>query len=58
MVALLVFGFYLNVPALLGNSPLFRQAIYAIPVHLLSGVIALVWALGERYLKKSAMAGI
>ncbi len=61
MVALLVFGLYLNVPALLGNSPLFRHAIYAIPVNLLSayvGIVALVWTLGERYLKKPAMAGI
>ncbi len=61
MVALLVFGLYLNFPALLGNSPLFRHAIYAIPVNLLCayvGIVALVWALGERYLKKPAIAGI
>jgi hypothetical protein len=61
MVALLVFGLYLNFPALLGNSPLFRHAIHAIPVNLLcayAGMVALVWALGERYLKKPAMAGI
>ena len=61
MVALLVFGLYLNFPALLGNSPLFRHAIYAIPVNLLCayvGMVALVRALGERYLKKPAIAGI
>jgi hypothetical protein len=61
MVALLAFGLYLNVPALLGNSPLFRYAIYAIPVNLLCayvGIVALVWVLGERYLKKPAIAGI
>jgi hypothetical protein len=61
MVALLVFGLYLNFPALLGNSPLFRHAIYAIPVNLLCayvGIVALVRALGERYLKKPAIAGI
>jgi 4-amino-4-deoxy-L-arabinose transferase-like glycosyltransferase len=61
MVALLFFGLYLNFPAPLGNSPLFRHAIYAIPVNLLCayvGMVALVRALGERYLKKPAIAGI
>ena len=46
---------------LVGACPLFRHAIYAIPVNLLCayvGIVALVWALGERYLKKPAIAGI
>jgi hypothetical protein len=59
MVALLVFGLYLNFPIVLGNSPLFRNAIYAIPVNLLGayvGLVTLVWTLGERYLKKPVVA--
>ena len=55
-IALLVFGLYLNVAVVAGNSPLFRYAIYAIPVNLLcgyAGAVAALSALRERYLKKS-----
>ena len=55
-IALLVFGLYLNVAVVVGNSPLFRYAIYAIPVNLLcgyAGAVAVFAALRKRYLKKS-----
>jgi hypothetical protein len=54
-IALLVFGLYLNVAVVVGNSPLFRYAIYAIPVNLLcgyAGAVAVLSAVVERYLKK------
>jgi hypothetical protein len=59
MVALLIFGFYLNFAVVLGNSPLFRYAIYAIPINLLCayvGVVAMLSTLRDRYLKKPAVA--
>jgi hypothetical protein len=55
-IALLVFGLYLNVAVVVGNSPLFRYAIYAIPVNLLcgyAGAVAVLATLRKRYLKKS-----
>ena len=55
-IALLVFGLYLNVAVVVGNSPLFRYGIYAIPVNLLcgyAGAVAVFAALRKRYLKKS-----
>jgi hypothetical protein len=57
-IALLVLGLYLNVAVVVGNSPLFRYAIYAIPVNLLcgyAGAVAVLSALGKRYLKKSVV---
>ena len=56
-IALLLFGLYLNVAVVVGNSPLFRYAIYAIPVNLLcgyAGAVASLSALRDRHLKKSA----
>jgi hypothetical protein len=55
-LALLVFGLYLNFAAVLGNTPLFRYVIYAIPANLLCGyigVVALVSMLRNRYPRKS-----
>ena len=55
-IALLFFGFYLNFAVAVGNHPLFRYAIYAIPATLLcayAGLVAVASTLGERYLKKS-----
>jgi hypothetical protein len=57
-IALLVFGLYLNFAVVVGNSPLFRYAIYAIPVNLLcgyAGAVAVVSALRGRYVKKSVI---
>jgi hypothetical protein len=57
-IALLIFGLYLNFAVVLGNSPLFRYAIYAIPVDLLCayvGVVALLSTLRDRYQKKPAI---
>ena len=57
-VALLIFGLYLNFAVAVGNHPLFRYAIYAIPASLLCayiGVVASASALRERYAKKSAI---
>ena len=54
-IALLVFGLYLNFAVVVGNSPLFRYAIYAIPVNLMCayvGAAALISVLRDRYLKK------
>jgi hypothetical protein len=50
-IALLVFGLYLNLAVVVGNSPLFRYAIYAIPVNLLCayvGAVALISLLATR----------
>jgi hypothetical protein len=57
-IALLVFGLYLNFAVVVGNSPLFRYAIYAVPVNLLcgyAGAVAVVSALRGRYVKKSVI---
>jgi hypothetical protein len=54
-IALLVFGLYLNVGVVVGNSPLFLSAISAIPINLLcayAGAVATFSAVVERYLKK------
>jgi hypothetical protein len=54
-IALLVFGLYLNFAVVVGNSPLFRYAIYAIPVNLMCayvGAAALISVLRDRYRKK------
>lgn len=58
-VALLLFGLYLNFAVIMGNTALFRYAIYAIPVNLLCayvGTVACILALRHRYLRKSAVA--
>jgi hypothetical protein len=58
-LALLIFGFYLNFAVIVGNTALFRYAIYAIPVDMICGyvgIVAAVSALRDRYLKKSAVA--
>jgi hypothetical protein len=47
-IALLVFGLYLNTPVIVGTMPLFRYALYAIPVNLMCaflGVVCLISAL-------------
>jgi hypothetical protein len=58
-LALLIFGLYLNFAVIVGNTALFRYAIYAIPIDMLCGyigVVATVSILRDRYLKKSAVA--
>jgi hypothetical protein len=57
--ALLTFGLYLNFAVIVGNTSLFRYAIYAIPIDMVCGyigVVATVSTLRDRYLKKSAVA--
>jgi hypothetical protein len=57
-ITLLVFGLYLNFAVVLGNSPLFRYAIYAIPVNLICayvGAIALISFLHDRSQKSSVV---
>jgi hypothetical protein len=54
-IALLMFGLYLNLTVAVGNHPLFRYAIYAIPVTLLCayvGTVASILALRDRYAKR------
>jgi hypothetical protein len=58
-LALLVFGLYLNFAVIVGNTALFRYAIYAIPIDMMCGyigVVATVSTLRDRYLKKSVVA--
>jgi hypothetical protein len=58
-LALLVFGLYLNFAVIVGNTALFRYAIYAIPIDMMCGyigVVATVSTLRDRYLKRSAVA--
>ena len=58
-IALLVFGLYLNLAVVVGNSALFRYAIYAIPMNLLcayAGVAAVTSALHGRYARNSVIA--
>jgi hypothetical protein len=55
--ALLTFALYLNVAVAVGNYPLFRYAIYAVPANLLCGYVgtlALVSALQNRRAGKSS----
>jgi hypothetical protein len=57
-IALLMFGLYLNFAVAVGNLPLFRYAIYAIPATLLYayiGVVAAASVLRDRYVRKSAI---
>jgi hypothetical protein len=58
-LALLIFGLYVNFAVIVGNTSLFRYAIYAIPIDMMCGyigVVATVSTLRDRYLKKSAVA--
>jgi hypothetical protein len=58
-LALLTFGLYLNFAVIVGNTALFRYAIYAIPIDMMCGYIgfvATVSNLRARYLKKTAVA--
>jgi hypothetical protein len=58
-LALLIFGLYLNFAVIVGNTSLFRYAIYAIPIDMMCGyigVVATVSTLRDRYLKKSVVA--
>jgi hypothetical protein len=58
-LALLIFGLYLNFAVIVGNTALFRYAIYAIPIDMMCGyigVVATVSTLRDRYLKRSAVA--
>ena len=57
-IALFGFGLYLNFAVAIGNLPLFRYAIYAIPATLLCGyvgAVALASVVRDRYLKKSVI---
>jgi hypothetical protein len=58
-LALLIFAAYLNFAVIVGNTALFRYAIYAIPIEMMCGyigIVATVSALRDRYLKNSAVA--
>jgi hypothetical protein len=58
-LALLIFALYLNFAVVVGNTALFRYAIYAIPIDMMCayiGIVATVSILRDRYLKKSAVA--
>jgi len=58
-LALLIFGLYLNFAVIVGNTALFRYAIYAIPIDMMCGyigIVATVSNLRDRYLKRSAVA--
>jgi hypothetical protein len=49
----------LNFAVIVGNTSLFRYAIYAIPIDMMCGyigVVATASTLRDRYLKKSAVA--
>jgi hypothetical protein len=48
-IALLVFGLYLNTPIVVGTMPLFRYALYAIPVHLMCAFLGIVCVISARW---------
>jgi 4-amino-4-deoxy-L-arabinose transferase-like glycosyltransferase len=48
-VALLVFGLYLNTPIILGTMPLFRYALYAIPVNLMCAFLGIACLISARW---------
>ena len=57
-IALLIFALYLNFTVAAGNHPLFRYAIYAVPMTLLCayvGTVASASMLRDRYARKSAV---